>query len=199
MDQHIARAALESARNRFFVAGAAYALLTGEASKHQIVDYEFSLSEAGFQVRPQGSEGPRGSSRTISFRRAASEDEALALLEAAFEKLITDSTDAVKSFARSNGQWDVLKKQDWFAFASHLRNAFSHNRRWHFEKHAIVPARWKSYEVHRGMQGTSVRNFISYLDGTDLQGQMILYVTGVVDCRQHPTWREPDFPVDPLL
>lgn len=184
MDEHIARAVLENARSRFYVAGAAYALLTEEATRHLIVDYDFSLSEAGFHVRPHGSETTQGISRTVSFRRATAKDEAHSLLEAAFQKLITDSVDVVASFARQNGDWHILKKQPWFAFARHLRNAYSHNGRWHFEDHAIVPVRWKRYEIDRPMQDHAVRDFISYLDGTDLHAQMVFYVTGLVDCRQ---------------
>jgi len=199
VEEHIARGVLENARNRFFVAGAAYALLTEEATRHLIVDYEFSVSDAGFQVRPHGSEATQGTSRTVSFRRAAAKDEAHSLLEAAFQKLITDSVDAVMLFARQKGDWHILKKEPWFAFARNLRNAYSHNGRWRFEKHAIVPVRWKRYEIDRSMDGHAVRDFISYLDGTDLQGQMILYVTGIVDCRQQRTWRAPDLPVNPLL
>ena len=184
MDEITARAVLENARNRFYVAGAAYGLLTSEASKDMIVDYEFSLGESGFEVRPRGLPSIQGISRTVHFNRSTAQDEAHSLLEAAFQKMISDSTDAVKSFAKERGEYDLIKKEPWFAFAQHLRNAFSHNGKWHFLPNAIFPAKLNRYVLERSMHGTPARGFITYLHGTDLQAQMTFYVTGVTDYRQ---------------
>jgi len=191
MDEHQARSALELARQRFFIAGAAYALLTDKASQDVIVGYSFYLSEAGFQLIPVGIERPTETSRTITFGRRAAMDEALSLLELAFQKLISDSVEAVKSFAMSKGEWPDLKNEQWFIFAQHLRNAFSHNGRWKFRDRDVKPVRWKRYVIEPGMHGQPARDFITYFDGTALQAQMILYVTGIVDYRQQHLPRPP--------
>lgn len=192
MDQYAARAALELAMNRFYVAGAAYALLTGNASGKMIVDYDIVLSETGFHALPRDSDRPGGISRTITFNRPTAEDEALALLELAFQKVLSDAVEAVSSFARARNEWHDLKKEPWFAFARHLRNAYSHNGKWHFADGAPLPVTWRRHSIERSMQGTPVRGFISYYHGTELMAQMIHYVTGLVDFRQQSIPRPED-------
>lgn len=191
MDEHLARSALELARQRFFVAGAAFALLTDTASQDVIVGYSFYLSEAGFQMLRKGMERPNGNSRTITFGRRAAEDEARSLLELAFQKLISDSVEAVKAFASHKGEWPALQNEQWFRFAIHLRNAFSHNGHWDLRNPRVLPVKWKRYVIESGMHGQSARDFITLYDGTELQAQMILYVTGVVDVRQQHVPRSP--------
>ncbi|HDS1016332.1 hypothetical protein JAK62_00315 [Stenotrophomonas maltophilia] len=184
MDQTTAHANLQHARTRFFVAGAAYALLTGSSSGKLILEHEIVFSEAGFFVNLKGAEKPAGNARIVSFNRATEKDEAAALLQLAFQKVLSDSVDTVRAYARHIGEWESLKKEHWFAFAHHLRNAFSHNGRWHFERHAVVPVQWRRYSIDRSMQGESASAFLSHYDGTELMAQMILYVSGIVDYRQ---------------
>ncbi|MEC4337242.1 hypothetical protein [Stenotrophomonas pavanii] len=184
MDRQTALSALQNARTRFFVAGAATALLIGSSSAAMIMDYDIVFSDQGFQANKKGAPRPMGSSRIISFNRATGEDGALALLELAFQKVLSDSVDIVKAYAREVDEWHQLKREHWFAFALHLRNAFSHNGKWHFESHAVLPVRWRNYSVVREMQGDPAQGFITHYHGTELMAQMMLYVSGRTDCRQ---------------
>lgn len=184
MDRQIALSALQNARTRFFVAGAATALLIDSSSATLITGYDIVFSDQGFQPVKKGEPRPMGSSRIISFNRATGKDEALALLELAFQKVLSDSVDIVKAYAKGVDEWHQLKREHWFAFALHLRNAFSHNGKWHFESHAVLPVYWRNYGVAREMQDSAAQGFITHYHGTELMAQMVLYVSGMVDYRQ---------------
>ncbi|WP_162435811.1 hypothetical protein [Pseudoxanthomonas koreensis] len=119
--------------------------------------------------------------RSVSFNQAVHPEYASAMLGLVFEKMISDGVDATREYAREVGEWNDLKRRGWFAVAHHLRNAFSHNGRWHFERHAIVPAAWRGYRVDRELSGQPAAGFLSWFDGTQLLDCMLLYVQGVVD------------------
>ena len=65
MDRQTALSALQNARTRFFVAGAATALLIGSSSAAMIMDYDIVFSDQDFRRR-KGALRPMGSSRIIS-------------------------------------------------------------------------------------------------------------------------------------
>lgn len=184
--QHRANTILQRSRAIFDVAGFGYALLTSPDSSHLVAQHAFELNERGLRITPRvaATDFEAGISRKVTVDQAVGDGAALAMLELVFQKMISDSADAVKTYARAIGEWDQLKKQDWFAFASHLRNAYSHNGLWHFEKQAILPVQWRRFHIDRGMQGQPAAGFIPFFDGTQLVSQMTLYVQGIVDYAQ---------------
>ena len=148
-----------------------------------IMDYDIVFSDQGFQANKRSSPS-NGELSDHLLQPGYREDGALALLELAFQKVLSDSVDIVKAYAREVDEWHQLKREHWFAFALHLRNAFSHNGKWHFESHAVLPVRWRNYSVVREMQGDPAQGFITHYHGTELMAQMMLYVSGRTDCRQ---------------
>src|SRR5690606_37183317 len=106
-------------------------------------------------------------------------------IEKMFEKMISDSVDAARQYARSVGELELLHQEAWFALAVHLRNAFAHNGRWSFEnKRSTFPVRWRRFTLEREMEGQVASGFLPIFDGIQLCAQMINYVSGVVDYKQ---------------
>lgn len=179
---------LKAAKGAFDVAGAAYALLTSSETRDSILDYNVELNESGFHVGPRGGPSPQrgGVRRIVQWNGPVGEAGARLMLELMFQKLIIDCVDTVKDYSKAINQWDLIKRQDWFAMGMNLRNAFAHGGNWHFEKHAVVPVTYRNRSLTRDMHGQSAIGFLSYFDGQQLTSQMSLYVDGIVDhAQQH--------------
>ncbi len=186
--RQLATAALRRAKDIFDVAGAGYALLTSEETRELVQLYDIELNHRGFQIRQRGApvEHQRGFRRTVSWNGAVGNEAASQLLEFVFQKMISDSVDAVRTYSKAIGEWNLLKKQDWFAVGHHLRNAYAHNGKWHFEEHAVLPVTYRYHTLTREMHGEPAAGFLPYLDGQQLVAQMTLYVSGNVDYAQQP-------------
>lgn len=200
--QEVAVQRLHKARMAFDVAGISYALLTSADSRDLVTQHTVELREGGFSILPRHDQhddligrytsdrvtverGPaparRGSSRQVSFNRAVDVPYATAMLDIAFEKMISDSVDATKVYARAVEEWAHLKREQWFVVATQLRNAYSHNGLWDFRSHVPLPATWRRYTITADMAGQPAAGYMSYFDGSQLASLMMLYVQGVTD------------------
>lgn len=175
------------ARDMFHCSAASYALLTSPVTGQALTEYQVVFHESGFQVVPREAPNQHGLSLTIQFGDAIQDGAATAMMDVVYEKMICDSVEATRAYARWKGELEQLSQQEWFAVAQHLRNAFSHSGKWSFrrDRHPPLPATWNyKFTVVREMAGKSVRGFLPWFWGTRLCAQMILYVSGVVDYKQ---------------
>ena len=178
---------LHVARDMFHCSAASYALLTSPVTGPTLTQYQVIFHESGFQVVPLDAAKPGGISLTIQFGGAITDGAATEMMHVVYEKMICDSVEATRAYARWKGELGDLLQQEWFAVAQHLRNAFSHSGKWSFprDRHPPLPATWNyKFTVTREMAGKPARGFLPWFWGTRLCAQMILYVSGVVDYRQ---------------
>lgn len=178
---------LEFARNTFYCSAASYALLTSPVTGPVLKDRKLIFRESGFEVLPTGeTAAPPRLGLTIRFADAISEGPARAMMEVVYQKMISDSVEATRAYARSRGELNLLIQEEWFAVAQHLRNAFSHGGKWSFRRgHPPLPAMWNyKFTVIRDMAGRPALGFLPWFWGTRLCGQMDSYVRGIVDFRQ---------------
>lgn len=133
-----------------------------------------------------GETARRGISNTIRFQGVIPKGAAESMMGVVYEKMITDSVEATRMYARSVGELDVLIQEQWFAVAQHLRHAFSHGGKWTFRHgHPPLPATWNyKFTVTKDMNGSPARGFLPWMWGEMLCSQMTLYVSGIVDYRQ---------------
>jgi hypothetical protein len=106
----------------------------------------------------------------IAFNSSLPTDAALAVVRSSFYAMLSGSYEAVKG-------WHQVKQQDWFHFSRHLRNAISHNGRFHFTNESGLPAKWRNLLIEQSMQGTPVENFLGWFDGLQLNAVMNLFVS----------------------
>lgn len=183
---------LSSAQAAFDFSLGAYALLTSDEYGDLVTQYRVRLWDDGeLEVYRTGQERPQGPgySRVTVFNRRMPREVALEVVHAAYSQMIVECYDATKAFAKAKGrhEWDVLKRQPWFAFAGHLRNAFAHDGLFVFNDSSIFPATFRRFLIEPKVQGQPVKGFLRWLHGQQLCAQMTLYVEGRVDAAQERT------------
>lgn len=180
---------LSAARNAFDFSLGAYAVLTSPEHGGLITQYRISLYDDGRLETSRGDlplDQRVGVSRTTSFNRPLPTEAALEVVHAAYARMIAESHDATQAFAKDRGraEWDALKRESWFAFAGHLRNAFAHNGRFVFNDRAIFPAKFGQFSIEPKHAHREAKGFLPWLYGQQLCAQMTLYVEGYVDFAQ---------------
>lgn len=175
---------LNLVRETFYYAAVAYAALRSGELAGFLSQYELAVHEKGVEAVKDG-ERRAGISYRISFDALGGQLEANSLIEKMFEKMISDSVDSTRQYARTVNEIELLHREDWFAMAVHLRNAFSHNGKWSFDnKKYTFPVKWRRFTLERELEGQSASGFLPIYDGMQLCAQMINYVSGVVDYKQ---------------
>ena len=171
-------AKLKSTRDSFWFSLGAYALLTKEPAASLVAGYDISVTNCDLLVRPRGAQDTllRGISYRIEFNSSIPNESALAVVQSTFYAMLSHSYEACKS-ADPVG----MKDQDWYHFARNLRNAISHNGRWHFQNSAGLPATWRRMTVDQSMHGSEIGGFIGWFDGLQLGATMQLFVSSLPD------------------
>lgn len=169
---------IKSARDSFWFSLGAYALLTKEPAKSQVAGYRISVTNDELLAELRDSPAPRksGTSYRIEFNSSIAQESALSVVRSTFYAMLSDSYEATKGADPAR-----LKDQDWYHFARHLRNAISHNGRWHFQNALGLPANWCHLTIEPSMQDQSIDGFIGWYDGLQLGAVMQLYVSGLPD------------------
>src|SRR5690606_23114859 len=169
---------LKSSRDSFWFSLGAYALLTKEPAASLVAGYDISVTNNDLLVGPRDAQDlpRRGMSYRIGFNSSLSKNSALAVVQSTFYAMLSDSYEACKAADPIR-----VKDQDWYHFARHLRNAISHNGRWHFQNSAGLPATWRRMTVDQSMHGTEITGFIGWFDGLQLGATMQLFVSGLPD------------------
>jgi hypothetical protein len=169
---------LKSARDSFWFSLGAYALLTREPAASQVAGYDISVTNSDLLVGPRDAQdsGHLGMSYRIGFNSSLPNTAALAVVQSTFYAMLSDSYEACKAAAPVG-----IKDQDWYHFSRHLRNAISHNGRWHFQNNASLPATWRRMTVESSMHGHEIDGFIGWFDGLQLGATMQLFVSGLPD------------------
>ena len=168
---------LKRTRDSFWFSLGAYALLTKEPAKSQVAGYSIVVTNNDLTVEPKGATTQHGGiSYRIEFNSSITQDSALSVVQQTFYSMLTDSYEATKSAAP-----ELHKTQDWYHFARHLRNAISHNGRWHFQNSVGLPTQWRHLAIDSSMHGQPVEGFIGWYDGLQLGAVMQLFVNGLAD------------------
>lgn len=173
------------ARDAFHYSAAGYALLTSPETGPEIARHRIHITESGFTItQDDASPGPAGNGYRIRFNAAVQAGLARSTMDAAYARMLSESVAATGDYATAKNEFTQLRDQDWFAFAMHLRNAFSHNNIWNFGKRSKLPVRWRNFTIDAAMAGLPLNDFLPWYHGLQLCAQMILYVEGIVDYRQ---------------
>ena len=169
---------LKRARDSFWFSLGAYALLTKEPARSEIINYRVSINNQELLVESKDSSLVQsvGTSYRIEFNSSISEESALAVVQRTFYAMLSDSYDAAKTASETQ-----LKSQDWYHLARHLRNAIAHNGRWHFLNSAGLPCIWRHLSIESSMQGQPIDGFIGWYDGLQLGAVMQSFVNGLAD------------------
>lgn len=167
---------LKRSRDSFWFSLGAYALLTKEPAASQVDGYDISVTNSDLLVRPRGARDSlrSGMSYRIGFNSSLPEDAALTVVQSTFYAMLSDSYEACKAAAPAE-----IKNQEWYHFARHLRNAISHNGRWHFQNGTGLPTTWRRMTVDQSMNGSEIGGFIGWFDGLQLGSTMQLFVSGL--------------------
>ncbi len=169
---------LKSSRDSFWFSLGAYALLTKEPAASQVAGYDISVTNNDLLVRSRDAQVSNGTgmSYRIGFNSSLPENAALAVVQSTFYAMLSDSYEACKAAGPAK-----LRGQEWYHFARHVRNAISHNGRWHFKNGAGLPATWRRMTIDQSMQGHEIGGFIGWFDGLQLGATMQLFVSGLPD------------------
>ena len=169
---------LKNSRDAFWFSLGAYALLTKEPAASQVAGYDISVTNTDVLVGPRDAQDSYqlGMSYRIGFNSSLPREAALSVVQSTFLAMISDSYEACKAAAPAE-----IKNQDWYHFARHLRNAISHNGRWHFQNNAGLPATWRRMTIDQSMHGKEIGGFIGWFDGLQLGATMQLFVSGLAD------------------
>ncbi len=173
------------ARDAFHYSAAGYALLTSPETGPEIARHCIHITESGFTIT-QGdtSPEPEGNGYRVTFNAAVHAGLARSTMDAAYARMLSESVAATGGYATAKQEFKKLRDQDWFAFAMHLRNAFSHNNAWNFGNKSKLPVQWRSFTIDAAMAGLPLNDFLPWYHWLQLCAQMILYVEGIVDYRQ---------------
>lgn len=176
---------LPTARDAFHYSAAGYALLTAPETGPDIARHRIHITESGFTItQGDAPPGPTRNGYRITFSAAVHAGLARSTMDAAYARMFSESVAATADYAAAKNEFNNLRDQDWFAFAMHLRNAFSHNNAWNFGSKSKLPVRWRSFTIDAAMAGLPLNDFLPWYHGLQLCAQMILYVEGIVDYRQ---------------
>jgi hypothetical protein len=165
-------AKLNTLRQSFCFSLGAYALLTQEPARSQVSRYDVCVTNNTLAVVGTGASQTADSNMSyrIVFNSSLPTDAALTVVRSSFYAMLSGSFEAMKG-------WDQVEQQDWFHFARHLRNAISHNGRFHFTNEWGLPAKWRNLLIEQSMQGAPVENFLGWFDGLQLNAVMNIFVS----------------------
>lgn len=162
---------LNGLRQSFCFSLGAYALLTQEPASSQVAGYEVCVTNNTLTVLGKGASHAPDSNMSyrIAFNSTLPEAAALAVVRSSFNTMLSGSFEAIK-------HWPQAKEQEWYHFARHVRNAASHNGRFHFSNNSGLPARWRNMVIDNSMQGESLEAFLGWFNGLQLNAIMNLFV-----------------------
>lgn len=163
---------LNALRQSFCFSLGAYALLTQEPARSQVSGYDVCVTNNTLAVVSTGASHTADSNMSyrIAFNSSLPEDAALSVVRSSFYAMLSGSFEAVKG-------WHQVKQQDWYQFARHLRNAISHDGRFHFTNGSGLPVTWRNLLIEQTMQGAPIENFLGWFDGLQLNSVMNLFVS----------------------
>lgn len=178
LSKQTALSKLKSSRDSFWFSLGAYALLTKEPAASQVSGYDISVTNSDLLVGARDAQDShrRGMSYRIGFNSSLPKEAALAVVQSTFYAMLSDNYETCKAAAPTK-----IKDQEWYHFARHLRNAISHNGRWHFQNGAGLPATWRRMTVDQSMHGNEIGGFIGWFDGLQLGATMQIFVSGLPD------------------
>jgi predicted DNA-binding protein (MmcQ/YjbR family) len=167
---------LNAAREAFWFSLAAYALLTQDPARSAISGFSVKVDDHDFRVIRRESEEltPGRHSYRVNFIEDVSEPAAREVVHKAFEKMITDSFELVRAYAKSHDLEKEMRGQSWYRFARIYRNALSHDKTWPLDNKD--PVRWRNLIVNIDMEGQPVRGFLSWMKGLQLGAEMTNFV-----------------------
>ena len=173
---------MRAAHDRFWVAVGAYALMTHEPMRNLLKAMRIHINHDEITVvakrQPRDPSGP-GLSYEAQFPLGLPESAAWEVARTHLRSMLIDSFDATKEFATEANLMANLKSQDWYYFSYHLRNAYAHGNRWHFEPWAtrLLPLTWRSYEIRADLHRTAVPdNVPGWVDALQLRASMFNFV-----------------------
>jgi len=169
---------LKQSRDSFIFSLGAYALLTKEPAASLISEYSISATNIDLSVNAahEDFKPAQGVSYRFEFGRSIPQSAAMAVVQNSFYSMLSDSFEACKAASP-----EKIKDEEWYSLARHLRNAISHNGRWHFLSPNGFPVGWRSLKVDYAMQGKSIDGFVGWYDGLQLNAVMYMSMQDIAN------------------
>jgi hypothetical protein len=177
--------ALQRTREAFWFTLGAYALLTADATRTQLSNYEISISNEQLSVAQRG-EGKRhgDSGYTVAFGAALASGAAKSIVEQAFRQMILTTYELTIGFAKRHKLQSLITSEQWYGVARHYRNALAHSGRWHFTDNRGLPALWRSKVVDQTLRGQPVDGYLGWYDGLQMCAEMINFISKIESARE---------------
>lgn len=155
------------ARDGFWFSLGAYALLTKEPVKSELIRYDIKIYEDGdLAVSEDDVNQRRGTNYTIGFNSGLSDNAARSVVDNSFKQMIIDSNHVVRAYAKANNL-DVSELPA-IQFIRHYRNAIGHNGRWRIDSPKGFPLTWRNRTITFDMNGQSIDGFLTWFEGLQL-------------------------------
>ncbi len=176
---------LESVRKGVWFSLGAYAVLSEPESAQSLLNYSIDVSNEKLEVkiRSENHTFPEQKmSQEISFEKVLENNSARKIVDIAIMHMISKSFDAIQELKEKNKVELDQEALVWYEFARHIRNAFSHNFRWYFNKKAVKslkeqPIIWRSMEINAAMNNQPIGKFIGDFDALQLNSLMLNYLS----------------------
>lgn len=170
---------LKFVRDSFWFSVGAYGLATEEPTSSFIKQHRFKVSGNNIFVLAEGEEAPSNwLSYEIGFSGALDSGSAEMFVRQTFLYMILETFEAAKKYANFCGAFDDFKKQDWYSFTRHLRNAIGHNGVWNIRGNPDdLPTTFRNKTIDVNLNGQELGCFIDWVYGLQLCASISFWVS----------------------
>ncbi|GGB59125.1 hypothetical protein [Shewanella inventionis] len=171
-------AKLNYLRETFWFSLGAYGLATKEPTAGVIAQHKIELAGNQIYVLAENEKGPEFWLKySVGFSEALSDGSAKTFVRQTFLMMLLESFEASKKYAQANGQLDSFKKQEWYPFARHLRNAIGHNEVWSIGNNPKdLPTTFRNKTIDVSLDGQPLGEFIDWVYGLQLHANFTNWV-----------------------
>lgn len=171
-------AKLNYLRETFWFSLGAYGLATKEPTAEIIAQHKIELAGDQIYVLAENEKGPEFWLKySVEFSQALSDGSAKTFVRQTFLMMLLESFEASKKYAQSNGQLDSFKRQEWYPFARHLRNAIGHSEVWSIGNNPKdLPTTFRNKTIDASLDGQPLGEFIDWVYGLQLHASFTNWV-----------------------
>jgi hypothetical protein len=161
---------LKFVRDSFWFSLGAYGLATKEPTSSFINQHRLIVFGDKIHVLVEGEKAPKGwLSYEVGFSAALDDGSAEAFVRQTFLYMILETFESAKKYAGHSGKVEDFKRQDWYPFARHLRNAIGHNGVWDIRGNPDdLPTKFRNKTIDKSLNGKKLNGFCDWVYGLQL-------------------------------
>lgn len=179
--KHETEEKIKFVRDAFWFSLGAYALATNEPTKNylnkqRIKIYDYS---SDIHVFAENTEPPSSTmAYEIGFAGTMANGSAKSFVRQTFLYMIQETFESAQKYAKATNQESAYKKEEWHAFARHLRNAIAHNGTWNITGNPTdLPTTFRNKTIDISMNHSELGDFIGWFYGAQLCASISLWVS----------------------